>query len=121
MAAVAGTVDKLINEQNTEECVNMAENNETVNQEAVVIEEKYLFTYYIQDFGYANLTFGEMKFYYEEDEQAFVLASDPVMSYPVDVVREDPGFILFTEYYDEEEDFWVIESVDKEQLDEWVK
>ena len=70
-----------------------------------------IFAYYIGDFRYPELTFGSMRFNYNPDTRHFTLAIDDDVTYDAQEVMDDPDFLLFQEYLDEEGDLCIDQLV----------
>lgn len=70
-----------------------------------------IFAYYIGDFRFPELTFGSMRFHYNPDKRHFTLAIDDDVTYDAQEVMDDPDFLLFQEYLDEEGDLCITQLV----------
>ena len=84
----------------------------TINRwEANMNKTSGIFAYYIGDFRFPKLTFGNMRFYYNPDTRDFTLAKDADVTYDAETVIEDSDFLLFQEYLDSDGDLCIIQLV----------
>lgn len=84
----------------------------TINRGGVNMNNtRGIFAYYIGDFRYQELTFGSMRFNYNQDKRHFTLAIDEDVTYDAETVMEDSDFLLFQEYLDSDGDLCIIQLV----------
>ena len=91
--------------------LNKMSSDTTNRREIKMSKTSGIFAYYIGDFRFPKLTFGNMRFCYNPDTRYFTLAKDADVTYDTETIMEDSDFLLFREYLDLDGDLCIIQLV----------